>query len=431
MSRRRLVYSFLTVVFVLFLSTSAFAAGFALYEGSARGNVLGAGLTASADDPSAVFYNPAGITQLKGTQTMFGATFIYPKTDVSTRGSITGSPLTGGYSVTGSQEADSTTADNWWIPPHFYLTHQLNDKWYTGVGIFSRFGLGTEFDAGWPGRYNSYYVRIRTTEINPNIAYKVNDKFSLAGGLNVMWFDLKMHQSINTPAGNVDQELKGDSWGWGFNLAAQYKPTEEWALGISYRSRVSQNIQEGEATYRRPDPYTAAGLFPNMKVEGGLHLPDEVFAGVAWKVVPTVTLGGGIYWTRWSSFDKLQFTFAAPQVPGGPRTITKAKEWEDVYRFMVGGEWKFMPNWRASLSYAYDQSPINDKTADYLLPANDRNMFSAGLGYDYGKWTTDFSYTLILISARTVEARPSDGILPSEYKNGIAHLFGISLGYKF
>ena len=81
MHRRRLVCSFLTVVFVLFLSTSAFAAGFALYEGSARGNVLGAGLTATADDPSAIFYNPAGITQLKGTQTMIGLTGIYPQTD--------------------------------------------------------------------------------------------------------------------------------------------------------------------------------------------------------------------------------------------------------------------------------------------------------------------------------------------------------------
>jgi len=427
MSRRRLVYSFLTVVFVLFLSTSAFAAGFALYEGSARGNVLGAGLTASADDPSAVFYNPAGITQLKGTQLMFGATFIYPKTDVSTRGSITGN--VGAYAVTGSQEADSTTVDNWWIPPHFYLTHQLNDKWYAGLGIFSRFGLGTEFDAAWPGRYNSYYVRIRTTEINPNIAYKVNDKLSLAGGLNAMWFDLKMHQSINTAAGNVDQELKGDSWGWGFNLAIHYKPTTDWSMGISYRSRVSQNIKEGEATYRKPA--LPAGFFPNMKVEGGLHLPDEVFAGVAWNATPTVTLGGGIYWTRWSSYDKLQFTFAAPQAPGGPRTITKTKEYEDVYRFMVGGEWKFLPNWRASVSYAYDQEPINDRTADYLLPANDRNMFSAGLGYDYGKWTTDFSYTLILITSRTVEARAADGILPSEFKNGLAHLFGFSIGYKF
>jgi len=111
--------------------------------------------------------------------------------------------------------------------------------------------------------------------------------------------------------------------------------------------------------------------------------------------------------------------------------VTKTKNWEDVYRFMVGAEWKFMPNWRLSASYAYDQEPINDQYADYLVPASDRNMYSLGLGWDYGKWTTDFSYTLIMINARTIPARPADGVLASEFRNGIAHLFGISLGYKF
>src|SRR5512135_306645 len=146
MSRRRLVYSFLTVVFVLFLSTSAFGAGFALYEGSARGNVLGAGLVASADDPSALFYNPAGITQLKGKQAMIGFTAITPMISVETQN--------------GARSDDFKR--NWYFPPHAYYTQQINDKWWGGLGLFSRFGLGTEFDSNWPGRYNSYFAEIQT-----------------------------------------------------------------------------------------------------------------------------------------------------------------------------------------------------------------------------------------------------------------------------
>lgn len=425
MSRRRLVYSLLSVVFVLFLSTSAFGAGFALYEGSARGNVLGAGLTATADDASAIFYNPAGITQLKGMQAMAGATFIYPQTDIYM-------PSAGMYHST----------DNWWIPPHAFITSQLNDKWWAGFGLFSRFGLGTQFDPSWAGRYNSYYARIRSVELNPNIAYKVNDKFSIGGGFNVMWFDLKLEQKISpttfgAPAvlGDANSKLTGDAWGWGINVAMHYKPAEDWLLGVSYRSRVSQRIDEGEADFTKPAAWAAIGpvndlLLRDTKVSGALHLPDMVFAGIAWKATPTVTLGGGVIWTRWSSYDKLQITYELPIAPG-VGTVTKTKNWEDTYRFMVGGEWKFMPNWRASLGYAYDQSPIQDQYADYLVPANDRNMFSAGLGFDYGKWTTDFSYTLILINERKIPARPADGVLESEFKNGIAHLFGISLGYKF
>jgi long-chain fatty acid transport protein len=425
MSRRRLVYSFLTVVFVLFLSTSAFGAGFALYEGSARGNVLGAGLTATADDASAVFYNPAGITQLKGDQVMVGATFIYPQTDVYTSpGGMWGS------------------TDNWWIPPHAYWTHQINDKWWSGVGVFSRFGLGTQFDSNWPGRYNSYYARIRTVEFNPNIAYKVNEKFSVAGGFNIMYMDLKLEQKISPttfggPAalGDANSTLRdGQSVGWGINLAVHYKPTDDWYLGASYRSRVSQHL-EGDADFTKPAAWAGFGaanavLLRDTDASGSLRLPDEVFAGVAYKVIPTLTVGGGIYWTRWSTYDKLEITYDLPIAPG-VATVTKQKQWKDVYRFMIGAEWKFMPNWRASASYAYDQEPIQDQYADYLVPANDRNMYSAGLGWDYGKFTTDFSYTLIMINERKIPARPADGVLQSEFKNGIAHLFGISLGYKF
>ena len=425
MSTRRLVYSFLSVVFVLFLSTPVFGAGFALYEGSARGNVLGAGLTATADDASAVFYNPAGITQLKGDQVMVGATFIYPQTDVYTSpGGMWGS------------------TDNWWIPPHAYWTHQINDKWWSGVGVFSRFGLGTQFDSNWPGRYNSYYARIRTVEFNPNIAYKVNEKFSVAGGFNIMYMDLKLEQKISPttfggPAalGDANSTLRdGQSVGWGINLAVHYKPTDDWYLGASYRSRVSQHL-EGDADFTKPAAWAGFGaanavLLRDTDASGSLRLPDEVFAGVAYKVIPTLTVGGGIYWTRWSTYDKLEITYDLPIAPG-VATVTKQKQWKDVYRFMIGAEWKFMPNWRASASYAYDQEPIQDQYADYLVPANDRNMYSAGLGWDYGKFTTDFSYTLIMINERKIPARPADGVLQSEFKNGIAHLFGISLGYKF
>jgi long-chain fatty acid transport protein len=180
-------------------------------------------------------------------------------------------------------------------PP--YITQQINDKWWAGFGIFSRFGLGTQFDPNWPGRYNSYYARIRTVELNPNIAYKVNEKFSVAGGFNLMYFDLKLEQKINagTFGGaattypnlpDANSTMEGDAWGWGFNLAMHYKPTEDWMLGVSYRSRVSQKITEGDADFTKPPQWAAFGatnavLLRDTKASGGLHLPDEVFAGIA------------------------------------------------------------------------------------------------------------------------------------------------------
>ncbi len=410
MSKRRLVYSLLSVVFVLFLSTSAFGAGFALYEGSARGNVLGAGLTASADDPSAIFYNPAGITQLKGRQVMVGLTAITPMISVETPGPV-----------------ESDFKRNWFFPPHAYYTQQINDKWWGGLGLFSRFGLGTEFNSNWPGRYNSYLAEIQTVELNPNIAYKFNDQLSFAFGLNVTYLTLDLKKKLSPLVGSPEFELDGDSTGWGLNAAVHYKPTDWMQAGVTYRSRISQNVQ-GDVKVSPNVP--AAGL-RNMPATGDLSLPDMIFAGVNFNVRKDLTVGGGIYWTRWETYNQLQINFGAPFGPGQVRTQATPKNWDNVYRFMIGTEWKVNENWDLRLGYAYDQAPQPDNTIDYVLPDNDRNMFSIGAGYHRNNWALDFSYTLMLISDRDVVARPADGILTSTFKDGTAHLIGFSYTYKF
>jgi long-chain fatty acid transport protein len=412
MSKRRLVYSFLTVVFVLFLSTPVFGAGFALYEGSARGNVLGAGLVASADDPSAVFYNPAGITQLKGKQVMVGLTAITPMVTIETPGAAT---------------VDNDFTRNWFFPPHAYYTQQYNDNIWFGMGLFSRFGLGTEFNPQWPGRYNSYYAEIQTVELNPNIAYKFNDKLSVAFGLNATYLTLDLKKKLPAALGSPDFELDGDSWGWGLNAAVQYKPADWVQLGLTYRSRISQNVQ-GEVKVAPAVP--AAGI-RNMPATGDLSLPDMIFAGVNFNVRKDLTVGGGIYWTRWETYNQLQINFGAPFGPTGARTQATPKNWDNVYRFMIGTEWKVNENWDLRLGYAYDQCPIPDETVDYILPDNDRNMFSLGAGYHRNNWALDFSYTLMIISEREYVARPTQGILTSTLKDGTAHLLGFSYTYKF
>jgi long-chain fatty acid transport protein len=418
MFRRRLAYSFLIIVFALSLSTSAFASGFALYEGSARGNVLGAGLTASADDPSAVFYNPAGITQLKGKQAMIGVTFITPMISVET--------------ADGSRKDDFKR--NWFYPPHAYYTHQIDDKWWAGVGVFSRFGLGTEFNPAWPGRYNSYKANIQTLELNPNIAYKISDKLSIAGGLSLMWFDLELKRKLNTAAlgvGDTDFVLDGDSFGWGFNLAIHYKPTDWMQAGVSYRSRVSQHV-EGDVKVSNQIAIPGVVNIVNMGGSGNLHLPDMIFAGVNFNIRPDLTLGGGIYWTRWDSYDKLEIQFDRPFGAPPAAKSTSRKAWDNVYRFLIGTEWKINPNWDLRLGYAFDEAPEPDDTIDFILPDNDRHMFSVGFGYHKNNWALDFSYTYMLIIDRNeIAARAAQGIHACKFVDGVAHLIGLSYTYKF
>lgn len=114
----------------------AFGAGFGIYEWSARGNALGGTLVGRADDASTVAYNPAGMTQLNGTRVMTGMSGIYPKSEVVTEGAT---------------KETTKNRDSLWTPPHAYLTTQLGEHYWLGIGTFSRYGLGTEFSQSWPG----------------------------------------------------------------------------------------------------------------------------------------------------------------------------------------------------------------------------------------------------------------------------------------
>jgi long-chain fatty acid transport protein len=432
MSRRRLVYSFLIVVFVLFLSTPVFGAGFGLYEGSARGNVLGAGLVASADDASALFYNPAGITQLKGIQTQIGFTAITPMMTVDTT-----VPAGRPYQAAGNYSTDFQR--NWYFPPQLYVTYQINDSWWAGLGVFSRFGLGTEFkdpiNPGWPGRYNSYHASIAEVEINPNVAWKINDKFSVAAGVVASYFNLSLQRDLNgvliNPAlGDIDFKLAGDSWGWGLNLALQYKPTDWMQFGLSYRSKIEQNVKGNVSVSQT----VAAAQIANMSASGDLTLPDEIFAGLNFNITKTWSVGGGVYWTGWQYYDKLQVNFGAPFA--GSTTSVSPKNWANVARYLIGTEWKVTPNWDLRLGYAYDVCPIPDNTMDYILPDNDRHMWSIGAGYHQNAWSVDLSYTFMQIINRSINANTgtaqiSAPVYQGQMKDGTAHLIGLTFGYKF
>jgi long-chain fatty acid transport protein len=400
------------------MASSSFGAGFALYEGGARATAMGGALVGKADDPSAVWYNPAGITQLPGTQVMAGMTVILPKTDVTTTDPTTG------------RETKTPMEEDAWLPPHFYVTHQLSDQFWLGFGVFSPFGLGTEFDAEWAGRFNSYKALIKTVNFNPNIAWKINDQLSIAAGLDVMWFDLELRNKIpvffgTTFLGEVDQKLTGDSFGWGGNLALHYRPCQYAALGVSYRSRVEQNVS-GEAEFHR-DRLVPSFLFNNTDARGSIMLPDEVYVGLAVFPMPKLSLEVGTVWTNWSTYDKLRIDYADPLVPGVD-SAEREKHWEDAWRIFFGAEYKVNEMLDLRFGYVFDQEPSPDEYVDFLVPANDRHLFSFGPGIHWCGWDFDLSYTYLWVMDRTMS---NESIGDSKFEGGNAHLIGLSASYKF
>lgn len=407
----------LGVLVVLSAAQVSFGAGFALYEGSARGNALGGAMVGRADDPSALFFNPAGITQLEGIQVVGGATAIMPKTDVTTENPYTGEKTT------------TTTEDNVWVPPHLYATYQFTDRVWFGLGLFSPFGLGTEFEEDWPGRYNSYKAVIQSLTINPNIAVKLNDQLSMAAGIDIMWFDLDLRNKIRVPIDNqggsvdMDHKLTGDSFGYGVNLGLHYKACEWMRLGFSYRSQIKQNV-EGSADFSGPI------VFEDTDAGGDIVLPDMFFFGAAFYPMKQLSVELGAVYTRWSTYDQLTIRYEKP-LAGVIRSVTRVKDWEDTIRIQLGAEYKALDWLDLRASYIFDQEPVNSEHADYLVPANDRHLFGFGPGFRWKNWTADLSYNYIYITDRHVDARLEEGVLESDFEDGNAHLVGLSVGYKF
>lgn len=412
MKKMQLLAGTIFVAAVLAAQT-VFGAGFGIYEGSARGNAMGTEVTADPASPSVLYNNAAAMTELKGTQVEAGLTLIRPSQTVTT--------VTPAGAV--KNEADS----QWWTPPHAYVTHQFNDKVWTGLGVFSRYGLGVDFDDDWAGRYNNLEATIQSIDVNPSVAFKVLDNLSLAVGFRAEWFEFEQTKAIPTGTPFVDPDLrfnmKGDSWGIGYNLGAFYKATDWLAFGLAYDSEIDQDV---EGDYSVSSPLGAVGAGDG---DGDITTPGILRLGASVKATEKLTVNAGVIYTMWSSYDELSINFDPPLLGAVPTSTTK-KNWDDVFRYQIGLEYALTDTWALRAGYTYDETPDSDAHVDYIVPGNDRNLLSLGVGYKRGDFFCDLSYTYLMITDRDIDGRAADGVFSGEFTDGDAHLIGVSVGYK-
>ncbi|UZP68656.1 OmpP1/FadL family transporter [Desulfovibrio mangrovi] len=413
--KRRLISVAAVLLFVLAGISSASASGFALYEYSARGNALGGAVIGRADDPSTIVTNPAGITQLEGTQIAAGASFIMPNMDVSVNGN----------EVHGQ--------NNIWVPPHFYVTHKYNDKWSFGVGLYSRFGLGTEFDADWAGRYNVTEAVIQTYSINPNVAYKVNDKLSLAVGVEYINVKMDIQKKMNLSPAPLPDDLsqtKAEGSGYALTLGLLYQINDQWKFGVGYHSQAEINA-EGDLSFATN--YGAPFNLVDTDVEGSVVLPDMLNIGLTYYPTKDLSIEVGGVLTRWSTYNELRFEFDDPVGPTSSYTSVTPKDWKDVWRYNIGVEYKALDWLTLRCGYTYDESPLNENRLDYLIPGNDRQLYSAGVGFNWQDWTLDLSYTYLWMKGRDYGNTVGvTGVQPDSHsKNARTDIYGITVGYKF
>lgn len=418
-----------SVVGLLSHSNLVSAAGFSLIEQGVKG--LGnayAGSAAVAEDATTVFFNPAGMTRLQGSQVVLAGHVIMPSAKFSNGNSVVGAAaLTGGDGGEGGENA---------FAPNFYYVSDVGNGLKFGLGVSAPFGLVTEYDNDWKGRYHAIRSDLMTININPSIAYPVNSQLSLGAGINAQYAEAELTNAADlryiatggastAQDGDAIAKVEGDDWGYGFNLGLLYEIDKPTRLGVAYRSKVKQTL-EGTATFT-PTNATATALLAAIRggtgnlvdtsAKASVDLPESLSVSVFHKLNDQWALLADITRTRWSRFKELRVDYDSAQAD----TVIP-ENWKDVNRYSVGLTYTPGSAWIYRTGIAYDESPV--PSAEFRtprIPDNDRKWLAIGASYaPSGSFSLDLGYAHLFVSDTPINNATSQGhTLNGSYENSV------------
>jgi len=433
------------LVVLLFAATSAMAAGFRLPEQGAKAMGMGMAFTAQADDPSAIYYNPAGIVQLEGQNVMIGGTYIREN----------GAEFTGTTPLTLSTSTSETQEDLDFVIPNAYWTRKAAPDFAYGVGIFAPFGLGQKYGNRQTSIFRNQVtnVEIQTIVVNPTVAWKINDVLSVGAGVDFMYGKAKLSQAgvvnVGAPLNIFQLDLDGQGTAWGYNFGVLLTPEGNFKVGASYRSGFRLDIKNANVNLWEinstvpfiPPGLSAADVFGgsstyHTSASTTINMPATFQLGVAY-ILDRLTLEVDLDWTFWSAFKTLKIDIEnnTALLPDANRP----EMWKDVVGVDVGAEYRVTDPMALRLGFRYDPSPVPANTLSPLLPDSDRFFYCAGAGYKFRNWTFDLSYMYLDKKDRTVNNQTPNGV-PSQVNygagfdgswSGDAHLLAFDIGYKF
>jgi long-chain fatty acid transport protein len=403
------------------------ASSFALIEQNASGQgVAYAGAAAVGEDASTIYFNPAAMTRLSGKQIVVAGHIIKPDASFTNNGSTN---FLGAGPDSELSGPNSDTGDAAFVP-NFYYSAELDNGVYVGVGVNVPFGLSTEYDEGWVGRYHALKSEISTININPSIAWKATDKISVGFGISVQYVDLELTNNIDSFAAcaNLDPtlascagltnapsiasqdsfnvKLDGDSTEFGWNTGILIDLDDKSRLGVAYRSAIKHNVS-GNATYNlhaglapvaaAASETTGFNILQNTTLEAVAELPDTFSVSYVRDIDAKWTVLADWTWTGWSSLDTITIVQAGG-VPGREPTLDLA--YANSNRYAVGVHFKPNNQWIYRGGLAFDETPIRSpEQTSARIPGNDRTWLSLGLGYKPSStWSLDFAYSHLFIS---------------------------------
>lgn len=362
-------------------------------EAIARGNAF----AATADNPSAIYYNPAGITQIEGSQLRIG---VYA--------------VSGGIEYTSPTGVKAEVDDQFQPVPEIYFVHSPKDSDFSfGLGVYSPYGLSVDWGRNNPFPTLAQNGKVLYACINPVVAWQAHPTLSLAIGPTLNYSEAEFERAIGLSAGDMFQ-FKGDGMGYGFNAGLRWQPSDQWAFGANYRYETEVEYKGTSSTF----PYA-----PPQATHGPLIYPQFAVLGVSWRPTPDWNFEFNVDWTDWDKVNDIIFKGTAFG------DVALPLNYKSSFMYEFGITRQLGKGWFASVGYFYSENSSPDQNFNPIIPDTDLHLGSVGVGHRGSRWDWAAAYHFGYNGGRTVTGSlpgPADGTY--EVFN---QAFNLALTYKF
>lgn len=413
---------------LLFASLQAEAGGIMIYEAGHEGTGLAnAGSTVMASDPSILMTNPAGISQLAGTQINFNAQLILGDVSFSRDNANTFGGNEGGNALK-------------YLPgSSFFISHQLDERSSIGFGMYGNFGLALDYDDDWAGRYFAQESAIIGVSFQPTYAYKITDDLSVGLGPRFMLGYFRTEVAVNNNVlglGNAEDgqlRYKDTDWGTGANVGVLYNLNERTKLGLAWTSKIKLKFEDKPELKKITNPLLRLALnrLDADQLNVDMNVPQTVTTSVSYQLDPQWTLLGSLGWQDWSDFGKVGVEVDTDL---GSTARTAQRQYKDTWHASIGAQHQINPKLRWNVGLGYDSSAVDDKDRTVDNPMNEAWRLATGVSYALQEDVdVHMSYTLIYLGDMDVQQTKarSGGSVSGEYKNAALHVLGGGVVWRF
>jgi long-chain fatty acid transport protein len=400
---------------VFLVAAPAYPSGFQVMTQGAKAMGMGLAFTAVADDPTAVFYNPAGMAWMSHYEVSIGGSIL-----TRTTGDFQGANPYPGVGVTEHEQKQS------FLLPTVYVVAPITKELNFGLGVYAPYGLGFRWDNPntYSGRFLSQNAVIQSTDINASFSYRLIPELSIAAGAVFRFSKVQLERDEAAPVNPFTNSLLDvahiklnsdllDNHGWGYNAALMFKPVDMFSLGVSYRSKIRVNYDATGTFTQRLTGIAAldAGVAAQLPVgpqaaTTSIKFPATINIGAAGHFLDNaLTVSADADWTQWSTFKSLDVVFT--NLPPA-FAIHRMDLWKNAWAYRGGLEYKVTKDFAVRAGYYYDKTgqPVVD--AGPILPDSNRNAYTGGFGYNTERYGVDVGVVYLKLKPRDTTGGNTD-----------------------